>query len=279
MAVNSIAKDIVKPSQLVKKGFKLFGFINQEDILYKIARGHFKYMNYGMIPSEGGAAFDEYLNEEINYLELIETAKPLLVQNPDVLEIGCGFGYGSQLIYKEIKPKTLLSLDRADNAIRFAKENFKDTNVVYEQHDFSTDNPLQKNFDLIYTVESGGVFPVSKSFHEAFQMLRTNGFFLVANINTKEGLQKKREYAEKAGFELYQEKDVTPQVISYLESDQAIQRVNLALESMPFYKSAFLKLFMKLFKEFFRLPGSKSFELLGNKEFYYHFCFKKVSEN
>ena len=97
----------------------------------------------------------------------------------------------------------------------------------------------------------------------------------MANINAVDGIATKREFAKKAGFQLHSEKDVTQQVLSYLNSEKKSHKFNSVIDSMPFHKFIICKLFMKIVKEFARMPGSKTNDLIGSKEFYYHFCFKK----
>jgi SAM-dependent methyltransferase len=268
---------INKPTELASRLIEILGFKNPEDILYKLAQGHFQYMNYGMFPTENSPDYGDYPEEAINYLELFELSRPVLENNPDILEIGCGFGYGAQLINEHIKPNSLLSIDRAENAILFAKNNLDNSQVTYQYNGFSEDLAPDNSFDAIYTVESGGRFPMQRSFELAHRLLKKNGVFLVANINPADELEKKREFAMQAGFELYKEKDVTPEVVAYLKSEKKASRFYSSINSMPFYKSILWKLFMKQIKEFARMPGSKSHELLGTEEFYYHFCFRKVN--
>lgn len=243
--------------------------------MYKLAQGHFRYMNYGMFPTDEETSSGDFEEEEVNYLELFGLCRPLLDDHLDIMEIGCGFGYGAQLIYEEFKPHSLLSIDRAQNAILFAKTNLDNSRVTYKYDGFSEDIVPDNSLDVIYTVETGGRFPMPESFERAYRFLKKDGVFLVANINTANEIEKKREFAKQAGFELYKERDVTVQVRSYLNSDRKARKFYSAIEDMPFYKSMLWKLFMKQVKEFARMPGSRSFELLGSKEFYYHFCFRK----
>ncbi len=266
---------IHKPTRLATKFIEFLGFKNPEDMMYKLAQGYFQYMNYGMFPTEEGTDLGKYSEEEVNYLELFGLCRPLLGDNLDIMEIGCGFGFGAQLIYEEFKPHSLLSIDRAQNAIFYAKKNLDNSRVTYKYDGFSEDIVPDNSLDVIYTVETGGRFPMPNSFERAHRFLKNGGVFLVANINTANEIEKKRKFAKQAGFELYSERDVTEQVRSYLSSEKKARKFYSAIEDMPFYKSLLWKLFMKQVKEFARMPGSRSFELLGSKEFYHHFCFRK----
>lgn len=266
---------IVKPKSLVSRALSALGFKNAEDMIYAWGNEFFQYMNYGLFPSQPKLEYEGHSEEALNYLELFSLAKPLIKEGSDILEIGCGFGYGAQLIHRQYKPKYLLSMDKASNAIAFANERFKGEAVHYMHENFSDYDAPEEKVDVIYTVESGGAFPNQNHFHKAFRALRKGGVFLVANINPEAQIAQKKVFASIAGFECYKEKDVTPQVIAYLSSDRKRQMLNDAVAKMPLHKYLTYQTFKSIFKEFARLPGSKSFKLLGQKEFYYHFCFIK----
>ncbi|SMO68142.1 class I SAM-dependent methyltransferase [Gracilimonas mengyeensis] len=275
MDLKSAREVIHKPTELASKIFDVLGFKNPEDFLYKLAQGHFQYMNYGMFPTKDSQGYNGCCEEEINYLELFDLCRLELREGLDFLEVGCGLGYGAQLINNKFKPSSLVSIDRAENAILFAQKNLDNSNVTYKYDGFSENIVPENSLDVIYTVETGGRFPKKENFELAYRLLKKNGMFLVANINPANELAKKREFAKEAGFQLYKERDVTPQVLSYLKSEKKAQNFYAIIDSMPFHRAAILKVFIKQVKEFSRMPGSKSHELLGTKEFYYHFCFRK----
>lgn len=266
---------VKKPTGLVPRIIKLIGFRNPEDLIYRFAQDYFQYMNYGMFPENGSSDYDGYSEEAVNYLELFGLYRPNPGKNLDIMEIGGGFGYGAKLIYEEFKPRYLLCIDKAPNAILYAKSNLVNTTVTYKIQDFSDITEPDNSFNVIYTVESGGSFPKQKHFDIAYRLLKKDGIFLVANINSADGIATKREFAKKAGFQLHSEKDVTQQVLSYLNSEKKSHKFYSVIDSMPFHKFIICKLFMKSVKEFARMPGSKTNDLIGSKEFYYHFCFKK----
>lgn len=267
--------NISKPTDIVSRIISLFGFQNPEDVMYFVARDHFKYMNYGMFAPSDAPEHNGFPEEAVNYLELFRLCNPRLEKGLEILEIGCGFGYGAQVVYNAYKPKSLLSIDRARNAILYAQKNFKDSAVNYRFEDFTSRLAPENSFDVIYTVESGGRFPGQENFDWAYKMLKPNRVFLVASINPTHELARKRSFAKNSGFVLHNEKDVTPQVIAYLDSEKKAKSFYSAFDNMPFYISTLSKIFMKSIKEFARMPGSKTHARLGKEEFYVHFCFKK----
>ena len=266
---------VTKPTQLVSRIISLIGFKNPEDLIYVLAKDYFQYMNYGMLPEKGSPDLDSKSAEAVNYLHLLGLCRPDLDKNPDILEIGCGFGYGAQLIYEEINPDYFLAIDVAPNAILYAKKNLNTVKVKYRNEDFSDLIAPKNSLDMIFTVESGGSFPKQKHFDLAYRLLKKNGVFLVATINPLSEIARKREFAIKAGFRIHREKDVTGQVLAYLSSEEKAHKLYSAIDKMPFHKAVICKMFMKSLKEFARLPGSKAYDQIGSREFYWHFCFKK----
>jgi SAM-dependent methyltransferase len=266
---------IIKPTRSISTLISLLGFVNPEDLIYSVTQDYFQYMNYGMFPAMDSRDYGGHPEEAVNYLELFSLCPPVSGNNLHFLEIGCGLGYGSQLIHQEFRPSHHLSIDRSPHAIQYAQTAFDDTGVTYRNQCFSDDTAPHNSFDVIYTVESGGMFPAREHFELAYRLLKHNGVLLVANINTANEIAKKRDFAEQAGFQLYREKDVTAQVVSYLKSEKKALKLQAAIERMPAHKAALCRLFRKSLNEFARTPGSQACELVGSKEFYHHFCFRK----
>ncbi len=243
-----------------------------------LTQGYFPYMNYGMFPVQLSEKFSGHPEEAVNYLQLFELGRSFYPKQADILEIGCGFGYGAQLVAGAAKPKTLLSIDKSQKAISYAIRYMDTQKVTYRHEAFSDRIAPENSLDVIYTVESGGKFPREEDFETAIRLLKKGGIFLIANINTREGLENKRRFAAKAGFTCHAAQDVTPQVKAYLSSDKKMASFNASINKMPFYAPVLWRLFRSSIKEFARLPGSKSFDQLGVSEFYYHFCFIKTED-
>lgn len=255
----------------------LFNFKNPEDILYRISRDYIQYTNYGLINDDGGAVSDGMMCAEANnYLELFSLADlPVPAERLKFLEIGCGFGYGSQLINSIFNPESILAIDLAPNAIYYANNKWESPNVAYENRKFSRQTAAMDSIDLIFTVESGGDFPDDGAFRDAYGMLKKGGVFLVASINPIEEINRKKEFARAAGFEIYREKDVTGMVLSYLKSKIKSRVFYSTLEKLPLPYYILCLLFMDRLKDLTRMPGSATIDRLGTSEFYYHFCFRK----
>jgi protein-L-isoaspartate O-methyltransferase len=270
----SETKSIHKPTPWTSKFLSFFGFINPEDLMYALVKNEFQFMNYGMSPTKPNTHLG-VREEAVNYLELMDMAGEKARKCDQMLEIGCGLGYGAQIVYEHFKPKKLLAIDRAQQAVKFAQQRFENTGVTYKYQDFKPHISPKNTFDVIYTVESGGRFPGLENFEWLQQLLKPGGLFLMASINPLEEIERKKQFAEHVGLTLVAERDVTENVITYLGSEKKSRQVDEALLKMPDYKSVWANLFKGLLKEFTRLPGSKAFEALGSTEFYYHLAFRK----
>lgn len=192
---------ICKPSNLVSRVLKLFNFANPEDVMYRIIRNRVRYMNYGLSKENDPRPEGMDRAEENNYLELFSLAGLAVPADTlDLLEIGCGLGYGTQLINRVCKPRSIVAIDLAPHAIRFANGKWKSPNIVYRNQRFSRDAADMNSVDLIFTVESGGCFPDQEAFHAAYGILRKGGAFLVASVNPIEELRRKKGICASGGI-------------------------------------------------------------------------------
>lgn len=71
-----------------------------------------------------------------------------IFENQNCLEIGCGTGDFSDLIYKKLKCKSITGLDISENAIQFANKKYKNENVNFMVFDC-----LQNNFDKFKNID------------------------------------------------------------------------------------------------------------------------------
>ena len=76
----------------------------------------------------------------------------LRAKGADVLDIGCGYGYGSHLLSKTARSVT--GIDFHPPAIAFAKEQYLVPNLSYREHDANLPLPFEDgSFDLIVSSE------------------------------------------------------------------------------------------------------------------------------
>jgi 2-polyprenyl-3-methyl-5-hydroxy-6-metoxy-1,4-benzoquinol methylase len=98
----------------------------------------------------------------------------------NVLDIACGVGYGSNMIAREGKAKTVLGCDLSQDAVRYARHRNKFDNL-----DFKVENAEQylkeNTYDLIVSFETIEHIPNSHKFLEnAHKNLVAGGTFIVS---------------------------------------------------------------------------------------------------
>jgi 2-polyprenyl-3-methyl-5-hydroxy-6-metoxy-1,4-benzoquinol methylase len=70
----------------------------------------------------------------------------------DVLDIGCGYGYGSHLLSEEAE--SVAGIDFHPPAVAYAKEHYVGPNLSYQEHDANNPLPFEDNsFDLVVSSE------------------------------------------------------------------------------------------------------------------------------
>lgn len=75
-----------------------------------------------------------------------------LVKNKNVLDVGCGTGYGSWLL-KEMGARSVSGFDISEESINYAKKNYKTTGVNFRVGNAEKFPKYKNKFDLIVTFE------------------------------------------------------------------------------------------------------------------------------
>ena len=173
-------------------------------------------INYDSIDSK-------WANQINLYTHLIEHCKKYFnnYYNLDVLDIGCGFGYGIQALEKYYKFNSLQGLDYNSNFIKLASEKNLKENIKYTQGD-AMKLPFKDNHvDIITNIESLHNYKFSHSFYkEAYRVLKPNGYLLCTDpfIPYKDDLQAE-DYFNRAGFYMADKINITPMVINACKDD------------------------------------------------------------
>ena len=92
------------------------------------------YINFGCWGNLKGTASDDSTRakaSELMYKEMAETAN--LNKESQVVDVGCGIGYGCQYIMRRYNPKTLVGLDITPQQIERAKKNCVEKTQTYIQ--------------------------------------------------------------------------------------------------------------------------------------------------
>lgn len=105
------------------------------------------------------------------------------VQNKEVLDVGCGCGYGTKYI-ADSNAKKVTGLDIEKDAIDYAKIHYEKENLEYIVSDCNKVPFLNNNFDVIVAYELIEHLRAPEIFlDEMFRLLKDDGTFLVSTPN------------------------------------------------------------------------------------------------
>lgn len=90
---------------------------------------------------------EEYLNQYPDHRQRYEFAEKF-VRGMEVADISCGTGYGTYMLSRVAK--SVVGYDIADEALKYANDNFKDSNIEYRHGDEFT----QHKYDLVISFET-----------------------------------------------------------------------------------------------------------------------------
>lgn len=118
----------------------------------------------------------------------IEFKRMLLLESgcksENVLELGCGSGYGTQLINNHLKPKHLIAVDLDEKMIKIANKNSHPSNITYKVAD-GIRLPFNNNsFDVIF--EFGVIHHIPDwkiCLDEAFRVLKPGGCVVAEELS------------------------------------------------------------------------------------------------
>jgi len=102
-----------------------------------------------------------------------------------VLDMACGAGYGSNLIVSH-GASSVTGIDIADEAVSFAKQNYKDSRLDFMKMDFREIEKRDKRFDLVISFETiEHIDNPSEFLRVAASVLKPGGKCIVSTPNKK----------------------------------------------------------------------------------------------
>ncbi len=116
-----------------------------------------QFMNYGYAPLNGEMQLTLENNEEINRysIQLYNSlASKINMEGLEVLEVGSGRGGGAAHIKKYLKPKKMIGLDIAQNAVDLANKRHAFDGLQYVQGSAEKLPFQDQSFDAVINVES-----------------------------------------------------------------------------------------------------------------------------
>lgn len=157
------------------------------------------YINFGYwknIPIKGGYKLTKYdrIKASFDLYKLIMD-RLHIQQGHNILEIGCGHGYGGAYVATEYKPNNITCIDvspyqikRANHLHRSVVEHNK--NLEFQVSSADAIKKPNNYYDAIYSVEAAQYFPSMSHFaKEAHRILKSNGIITITTIfsTDKEG--------------------------------------------------------------------------------------------
>jgi SAM-dependent methyltransferase len=107
------------------------------------------------------------------------------IRQRDVLDIGCGEGYGADFLADSAK--TVLGIDYDEAVIDYAKNKYRKENLKFAVMDIKDLNSLNQKFDVICSFQNiEHIRGVGKLLSDINNLLRNNGIFICSTCNKKD---------------------------------------------------------------------------------------------
>jgi SAM-dependent methyltransferase len=217
------------------------------------------FMNYGYQSPAGGEtrpppvldAADEPDRACIQLYDLVAGAVPLAGR--DVLEVGCGRGGGAAYVARYLKPRRMVAIDLSPRAVALCRARFNLPTLSFEVGDAERLPFGDASFDAVLNVESSHCYGhLAAFFREVRRVLRPGGTFLYADFRPEAELAGWKAVLRDAGFEIREERDLTPGVVAALDAEDDRKRALIA--------SLFDRPLASIFHEFAALRGSELYD-------------------
>ena len=227
-------------------------------------------MNYGYRhpgrPDAGPALApaDEPDRSCIQLYDVVAGTVPLAGR--ELLEVGCGRGGGASYTARYLKPRRTVGVDLSPRAIALCRARFAPDGeaLAFEIGDAERLPFGDASFDVVLNVESSHCYGSLPAFlREARRVLRRpDGRFLYADFRPRDEVAGWRDALAAAGFELCEDRDLTPGVVEALDADHDFKRARIArLVGRPL---------AGVFQEFAALRGSEVYQRFRSGELAYH---------
>jgi ubiquinone/menaquinone biosynthesis C-methylase UbiE len=224
------------------------------------------FMNYGYAdPSapDGRPVLEPDLALERYSVNLYHhVASAVDITGKEVLEIGSGRGAGAAYVYKYLRPKTLVGVDFAPNAVDLSNQNHAGDGLSYQVGNAEALSFGDHSFDVVLNVESAHCYKSIATFlEEVYRVLRPDGYLLIADLGPVSLINTLRAQMAKSRLQVIGETDITPNVLAAMEADH--QRKLAVLQAKA------PRLIVKLAVDFMGAPGSRIWRRLESGKYSY----------
>ncbi|CAF1495139.1 unnamed protein product [Adineta steineri] len=178
-------------------------------------------MNYGFISKDTDVKKIEIKNANHGttacYLTQLYAAviDDIILQDLDVLEVGCGRGGGCAWIASTLEPKSMLGVDYSESGIKLCQKIHSDISNLRFEHGNAEQLPCSNDsFDVVINVESSHCYTSMERFlSEVYRVLKPGGYFLWADLRESGTENVVVEQFKKSGLEMIEQVDITENVI------------------------------------------------------------------
>lgn len=116
------------------------------------------------------------------------------IHNKTVLDSGCGFGWGSYLI--STYPKRIISIDRDEKSIIFAKKVWKDDRLNFKVHSILELEKMKEIFDVVLSyevIEHLSIKDGKKYIDQISKVLSNNGVLIMSSYFPNNDYEARKE--------------------------------------------------------------------------------------
>lgn len=228
-----------------------------------------KCMNYSFAPLEGppemiGLDPEDAANRYS--LQLYHhVASAVDLTDLEVLEVGSGRGGGADYIKRYLKPRKMVGVDYAKDSVKFCNETYQVEGLSFQVGNAESLPFTDESFDVVVNVESSHCYPSMENFlAQVKRVLRKDGYFLFADLRSKESIDLLREQLRQSGLKLIKATDITANVVRGLKMDSAYRTEMI--------KRMAKKSMIKTFLKFTGTENSNIYLRFQNRENIYISC-------
>ncbi len=176
-------------------------------------------MNYGYAPSRSVGP-ETY---QLGLYDYLATFEPLTGRS--ILEVGSGRGGGAAHIHRAHGAREVTGIDLSAPAVRASEERFSAPGLTYQTGNAEHLPFPDDRFDVLLNVESSHCYPDIAAFlGEARRVLRPGGSLLLADFRHKAEVHLIGDTAERVGFKVAHQSEISANVLEALESDDLRKR-------------------------------------------------------
>jgi len=163
----------------------------EDEIRYPMFVGQLANFGFWEEAVDAAISYDERVESQKNLYRHV--ARKLTLSNEDtVLDVGCGLGGGTILIFDEFHPNKIFGIDSSKARIEEAAKTRQSSVQFLQMNAAEMLNFANDSFDKAFSIEAVQHFERSSFLKEAFRVLKPDGQLVVASIFTKSKEASKR---------------------------------------------------------------------------------------